>query len=103
MQTLALGDSSLRISRLGYGCWRLAGSGPVTSDVRAAGRRAIQAAIDAGFTLFDHADIYGRGVYEEIFGEVMKASPARREGLVIASKSGIRLQPADGSGGPVSY
>ena len=103
MQTLALGESSLRISRLAYGCRRLAGSGPVTPDVRAAGRRAIHAAIDAGFTLFDHADIYGRGVCEEIFGEVMKESPILRERLVIASKSGIRLPAADETGGPYRY
>ncbi len=89
MQTITLGESPLIISRLAYGCWRL------PPDDHSAGRRAVHAAIDAGFTLFDHADIYGGGAGEETFGEVMAASLHLREKLVIASKAGIRL-PADG-------
>jgi hypothetical protein len=46
------------------------------SRADSAGERAVRAAIDAGFTLFDHADIYGGGACEEIFGAVMKESPA---------------------------
>ena len=103
MQTLFLGGSALQVSRLAYGCWRLAGSwdaSRVGEEQRQSGRRAVRAAIEAGFTFFDHADIYCAGVCEEIFGDVMKESPELRSGLVIASKSGIRLPAA---GEPYRY
>ena len=61
METIPLGVSSLRSSRLAYGCWRVAGSwnpAEVTSISKAAGRKAIIAAFEAGYTLFDIADIY---------------------------------------------
>ncbi len=35
----------------------------------AEGRRAVIAAYEAGYTLFDHADIYCRGVCESVFGQ----------------------------------
>ena len=90
MLSLSLGGSTLAVSRLAYGCWRL----PPADH--AAGRRAVYAAVEAGFTLFDHADIYGGGAGEEIFGEVMHETPALRESLVIATKCGIRLPTAHG-------
>ncbi len=79
MRTVTLGGSDLRTSRLAYGCWRL-------SRVDASGAKAVCAAIDAGFTLFDHADIYGGGVCEEIFGGVMMESPELRERVLVAGK-----------------
>ena len=95
MRTVKLGGSELRTSRLAYGCWRLRAD--------ASGARAVRAAIDAGFTLFDHADIYGGGAGEEIFGAVMKESLELRERLVIASKCGIRLPHLGGAGEPYRY
>ena len=96
MQIVSLGGSPLKVSRLAYGCWRLTGEG-------ADGPRAVRAAIDAGFTLFDHADIYGGGVCEEVFGGVMKDSPELRDRVVIASKCGIRLPHLGGAGEPYRY
>ena len=96
MRTVTLGDSELRSSRLAYGCWRL-------SRGDASGARAVRAAIEAGFKLFDNADIYGGGVCEEIFGEVMKESPELRTRLVIAGKCGIRLPHLGGAGEPYRY
>lgn len=55
---------------------------------------ALDAAVDAGITLFDHADIYRQGKAERVFGEWLAARPGLRERLVIQSKGGIRL--ADG-------
>ena len=60
MQTLTLGTSPLRVSRLAYGCWRLAdakSTGEPKSEIWDAGKRAVIAAYEAGYTLFDHADI----------------------------------------------
>ena len=96
MRTVTLGGSPLKVSRLAYGCWRLSGSG-------VDGARAVRAAVEAGFTLFDHADIYGGGVCEEVFGGVMKESPELRERLVIANKCGIRLPHLGGAGEPYRY
>ena len=55
MKTVTLGQSQLTSSRLAYGCWRIATKGDAAADYAAA-KAAIFAAIDAGYTLFDHAD-----------------------------------------------
>jgi len=90
MKTQGLGKSSLRISNLAYGCWRLAGSegaGRLPADV---GIRAVHAAIDAGYTFLDLADIYGGGECERIVGAALRERPGVRGQLVVASKCGIR-------------
>ncbi len=96
MQTLTLGSSPLTCSRLAYGCWRLAGSegGPRHDD--AVGIAAVRAAYDAGYTLFDNADIYGRGECERIFGKAMHDISGMRESIVLATKCGI-CPPWDGA------
>src|SRR5688572_21634893 len=93
MKTVPLGQSSLVSSRLAFGCWRIAGtwdSCAVTPDAMKRGREAVFAAYEAGYTLFDHADIYCDGVAETIFGQVLKESSSMRDRIVIASKCGIR-------------
>jgi predicted oxidoreductase len=93
MQTILLGVSSLRSSRLAYGCWRIAGSwnpAGVTDETRAAGRRAIIAAYEAGYTLFDNADIYCLGEAERVLGAVLKEVSGMRDRVIIATKGGIR-------------
>jgi predicted oxidoreductase len=94
MESIPLGVSSLLSSRLAYGCWRLAGTwnpADVTPDSEAHGRRAVIAAYEAGYTLFDHADIYCHGVAERIFGEALKNVSGMRERVIIATKCGIRF------------
>jgi predicted oxidoreductase len=93
MQTIPVGVSLLRSSRLTYGCWRVAGTwnpAEVTEEGRVAGRRAILAAYEAGYTLFDNADIYCRGEAERILGEVLREVSGMRERVVILTKGGIR-------------
>ena len=93
MKTVLLGSSSLACSRLAYGCWRLAGtwnSDELSVDAEAVGRRAVLAAYEAGYTLFDHADIYCDGIPERIFGQVLKEVPAMRARILITTKCGIR-------------
>lgn len=95
MKTITLGQSNLQSSRLAYGCWRVAGSWDscaVTAEGRAQGVRAVLAAYEAGFTLFDHADIYCDGISEEIFGEALRKHRPMRERIMIATKCGIRKQ-----------
>lgn len=105
MQRIALGSSSLLGSRLAYGCWRLAGTwhpADVTQELEAQGRKAAIAAFEAGYTLFDHADIYCRGVAERIFGDVLREVPGMREKIIIATKGGIRVAD-DPPGAPARY
>ncbi len=96
MKTQRIGKSDLECTRIGYGCWRLAGSEGGPRLDAADGRRAVQAAVEAGYTLFDNADIYGRGECERIFGQALKAMPGVRERIVVATKSGI-CPPWDGA------
>src|SRR6185295_14196596 len=100
MQTITLGDSPLKSSRLAYGCWRVAGTwnpAEVTPQSRAAGYRAIIAAYEAGFTLFDTADIYCHGESEQILGETLKKIGGMRDRVLVATKCGIRFagEPPD--------
>jgi predicted oxidoreductase len=93
MQTISLGVSLLTSSRLAYGCWRVAGTwnpAEVTPAGRAVGRRAIIAAYEAGYTLFDNADIYCRGEAERILGETLREVSGMRDRVVIVTKGGIR-------------
>jgi predicted oxidoreductase len=86
MQTIALGVSSLKSSRLAYGCWRVAGE----AQNRTAGYRAIIAAYEVGYTLFDNADIYGKGEAERILGETLKKVSGMRDRVTVLTKCGIR-------------
>lgn len=93
MRTVRLGKSELETSRLAYGCWRLAGLSKGTappSDEGAPGKQAVIAAYEAGYTLFDHADIYANGLAESLFGEVLREVEGMRERILIATKCGIR-------------
>jgi predicted oxidoreductase len=98
MQTIALGNSPLCASRLAYGCWRL-GAAP---DRRAADQQAVITAFEAGYTLFDHADIYGHGEGETIFGEVLREVSGMRGRVLIATKAGVR-RADDPPGSPYHY
>ena len=91
MQTIEIGKSGQMSSRLAYGCMRLAGDNG-TVEERERGKAAVRAAIESGYTLFDHADIYGAGACEEVFGEVLAESPGVRDELIIQSKCGIRFE-----------
>jgi predicted oxidoreductase len=84
-----LGKSGLLVSPIAWGMWRFAG---VSVDE---GRGLIDAAFDAGVTLFDTADIYGFdgengfGDAESLLGEVFAAAPGLRDRMVLATKGGI--------------
>ena len=93
MKHINFKQTGLSSSRLIYGCMRIAGEN--SREDREHGKRAIRAAIDAGYNHFDHADIYGGGHCETLFSEVLNESPELRDQLIITSKSGIRLSDAD--------
>jgi aryl-alcohol dehydrogenase-like predicted oxidoreductase len=75
-----LGHSGLKISEITYGNWLTHGS-QVENDTAAA---CVQAALDAGITTFDTADVYANTMAETVLGEALKG--ARRESLEIFTK-----------------
>ena len=84
MRTRRLGSSELEVSVVGLGCNNFGGR----IDEPAA-RAVIDAALDAGVTFFDTADVYGnRGGSEEIIG---RALAGRRDRVVLATKFGHDL------------
>jgi predicted oxidoreductase len=84
-----LGQSGLRVGPIAWGMWRF-GRGSV-----AEGQGLIEAALEAGISLFDTADIYGLsgadgfGDAEERLGAVLRAAPALRQRMILATKGGI--------------
>lgn len=52
--------------------------------------RLVRLALDMGINLFDHADIYGGGACEEIYGKIIAANAGLREKTVLQTKCGIR-------------
>lgn len=81
-----LGTSDLHVSAVGLGCNNFGRPGALTEDQRGTDA-VIGAAIDAGITLFDTADLYGYafGRSEEMMG---RALGARRDAIVLATKFG---------------
>ena len=82
MQYRQLGSSGLRVSALTLGTMTFGGHGDFAkvgaTDVAGA-RRQVDMCLDAGINLIDTADVYSRGVSEEIVGEVMASThPATR-------------------------
>ena len=86
MDYRTLGRSGLRVSATGLGCNNLGRSGTATED-QAGTDAVINAAIDAGITLFDSADIYGAeyGLSETRLGAALGS---RRDEVVVATKYG---------------
>ncbi|GGW63378.1 aldo/keto reductase [Streptomyces lucensis JCM 4490] len=89
--------TDIRAHTLLYGCMGLGGgwdTRPYTAaDVQHA-QAAVEAALAAGITAFDHADIYRHGKSEAVFGEILARAPGLRERIVLQTKCGIRL-PGD--------
>ena len=84
MKMIDIGKSGLTASTVGIGCMRIS-----ELSVREL-ETLIRTALDTGINLFDHADIYGGGQCESLFGEVLAGQPWLREQMVLQSKCGIR-------------
>lgn len=90
-----LGESGLIVSTIGLGCNNF-GRPNTATETQAGTDAVIHAAIDAGITLFDTADIYGgeRGLSETLMGNALRN---RRGDIVLATKFGMDMS---GSNGP---
>ena len=88
MEFRNLGRSGLRVSVIGLGCNNFGGRLDLAGT-----KTVIHAALDAGITLFDTADVYGeRGGSESLMGQVLGA---RRHDIVLASKFGAPMDDAE--------
>jgi len=79
--------------RIALGCMGLTGTWSADDLSPARRKRAVEAfeaALVAGISLFDHADIYGGGTCESVFKECLAAFPDVRGDIEIWTKGGIR-------------
>jgi 1-deoxyxylulose-5-phosphate synthase len=89
-----VGKSGLTVSTVGLGCNNL-GRANTATETQEATDAVVHAAVDAGITLFDVADTYGRepGLSEIMLG---KALGTRRADVVLATKFGMDMKGASG-------
>lgn len=93
-RALPLNAHLIDVGPLVYGCMALGGDwsdGPITEADVAHAHAAVEAALDIGIKLFDHADIYRRGKAEAVFGELLKRDAGLRGRIRLQSKCGIRF------------
>ena len=83
MNYIKLPHTDLKASQIALGCMRIANKS--IDEVET----LVKYAIDNGINFFDHADIYGAGKSEELFGEVLKKNPELRDKMIIQTKCGI--------------
>lgn len=83
MKYFNLPHTDLKASRIALGCMRIADKS--VEEVE----ELVKTALDLGINFFDHADIYGRGKSEAVFGEVLKRNPELREKMIIQTKCAI--------------
>jgi len=89
MTYIQLGNSGLTVSSIGLGCNNFGGR-MADEDVPA----VVDAAIDAGITLFDTADVYGNaGGSESLLGQALGS---RRDEVIVATKFGSDMRGANG-------
>ncbi len=82
MYKIDFGKSEIQVPTVAVGCMRI--SDMKEKDVSA----FVDTALSHGANFFDHADIYGGGKSEEVFGKVV--TPSMRENILIQTKCGIR-------------
>ena len=83
MKTITLNNTNLSIPEIGMGCMRI-----VELENADAVKSWVDTALEHGINFFDHADIYGKGRCEELFGQVL--TPSLREKIILQSKCSIR-------------
>jgi aryl-alcohol dehydrogenase-like predicted oxidoreductase len=81
-----LGKTNRDVSEIGFGAWAIGGSWGETDDGESLA--AMNAAVDAGVTFIDTADVYGDGRSERLVAKLLRE---REEPLFVATKFGRRL------------
>nr|WP_187361639.1 aldo/keto reductase [Phytoactinopolyspora mesophila] len=86
-----MGKTGRKIGVVGFGAWQIGGSWGEVS--REAALETLDAAVDAGVTFIDTADVYGDGRSEQLVGELLRQRP--HDHLTVATKMGRRANPHD--------
>ena len=94
MRQHRFGKLPATVGEIGFGAWQIGGNWGDVSETD--GRAALNAALDAGMTFIDTADVYGDGRSEKIIAEVLKARGGHRP--FVATKAGRRLNPHTAEG-----
>jgi aryl-alcohol dehydrogenase-like predicted oxidoreductase len=92
VETRTIGKNGPKVSTVGLGCNNFGGR----IDLGAT-QKVVDAALDAGITLFDTADIYGGRTYNNYGGsevDLGKALGSRRKDIVLATKFGMAMDDA---------
>jgi aryl-alcohol dehydrogenase-like predicted oxidoreductase len=94
MKYRQLGSTGYEVSEIGFGAWAIGADWGSVDDTTA--MAALNAAVDAGVTFIDTADVYGDGRSERFVAQLVK--DRSDVDLVVATKAGRRLDPhtADG-------
>ncbi|WP_419760000.1 aldo/keto reductase [Acidisoma sp.] len=87
MQNRTFGREGRSVSEIGFGAWAIGASWGQVDDTAA--RQALHAALDAGVTFIDTADVYGDGHSERLIAGVLKERGGTRP--YVATKAGRRL------------
>lgn len=98
MKKLPLDNYLPNVSQLVMGCMGLGGSWDNKAYDKSHLQQAhalVDAALDAGINLFDHADIYTWGKAEQVFGQVLADRPDLRQDIYLQTKCGIRFKDGD--------
>ena len=84
MRYIEFGKTGSKVSVIGIGCMRMSDLSPKQVD------DVIKTALDSGINFFDHADIYGGGECESLFGSALSRDKSLRDKIFIQSKCSIR-------------
>ncbi len=76
-------SSEKAVSQVALGCMRIGGMNEKEADAY------MDMALACGYNYFDHADIYGGGRCEEVFGGILARNPGLRDSIVIQTKCSI--------------
>lgn len=89
MKQRIFGRTGRSVSEVGFGAWAIGGTWGEVSHEDA--KSALHAALDAGISFIDTADVYGDGRSEKIIAEVLNERGGERP--FVATKAGRRLSP----------
>lgn len=91
METRKLGQDGPIVHPIGIGAMSFSSFYGVTNEAES--HAILNAAIDAGITHIDTANVYGMGISEAVVGTYLKANPSSRDYFSIATKGSIKRNP----------
>ncbi len=94
LSTRPFGNTGMTTTAIGFGAWAIGGTWGEVTETDA--KDTLHAALDAGMTFIDTADVYGDGRSERLIAQVLVARDGPRP--FVATKAGRRLSPHEAPG-----